>query len=50
MRLCNADVEEAERNPSQFEDFDEPEDDEGRMMRCHRCSPTLDHLGSRCCC
>ncbi|CAL1152765.1 unnamed protein product [Cladocopium goreaui] len=29
MRLCNADVDEAERNPSQFEDFDEPEDDEG---------------------
>lgn len=30
MRLCNADVDEAERNPAQFEDFDElNEDDEG---------------------
>ncbi len=29
MRLCNADVDEAERNPAEFEDFDEPEDEDG---------------------
>ena len=29
MRLCNADVDEAERNPAEFEDFDEPEDGDG---------------------
>ena len=47
MRLCNADVDEAERNPSQFEDFDEPEDDEGlRLQGCGKELLKVDRLGS----
>lgn len=49
MRLCNADVDEAERNPAQFEDFDElNEDAEGgsEMHRAEQSQNWVRHQGS----
>ena len=43
MRLCNSDVDAAERNRYDFEEFDDPEEDEevGRTMGWEICGVKL---------